>query len=933
MKINENNKLNRNNLDWVKWLEPLQYVMDKNSQELLSEISFTNLPKIIEKNQYLKILKKNIVDKKKVIKEIFFKSSDGTLYAGLNSIVTDNLISYIYDISTQNIIKNNNDNIALVATGGYGRGELAPHSDIDILFLLPDINNKQIKLVLEKKIETILYYLWDLGFNVGHSTRTVNELLKDCKNDQMFLTSLLESRFLIGNKNLFSIFKSKFENYIFKSNTLNFLKTKLNEAELRHKRYGSSRYVVEPNVKEGKGGIRDLHTLIWIAKHAYKATSVSDLLKKGALLKSELYSFADAHRFLLSVRCYLHLKIGRKDDNLTTDSQIEIAEKMKFRKISSQTSVERFMKRYFLAAKVVGNLTQIFCFAIEEDFKKSIRFNFFNKIKKNIPHPFNLKNKRIAIIKKDFFIDNPSNLIKIFNLSHFLNIDIHPKTIRFVADCTKLINRTSINDEQLNLMFLDILTSKDDPTDILRLMNDSNILGRLIPEFQKIVGLIQYDMYHYYTVDEHTIFTISNIHSVKKGYFKNISSFASEAISNVRSFKPLMVGMFLHDIAKGQDGDHSINGSEISKKICSRLGLNSYETEIVSWLVLNHLLLSKIAFRYDLTDNNIIDKCAKIIKTKEKLDLLLILTVCDIKAVGPDIWNDWKGALIHELYIKVREKILNESSVKVISHEKNLKEEKIYKFLKNKVWTNKKINKYIYHLNENYWKLFQFDTIQKHALNFNELCEKKEKLSIKIYNKTNLNLIELIVIAPDHHGLFSKISGIVSSCGFDIVTAKIFTRTDGYALDTFLIQYKNKNSIFEKKVQDNLISTLKSGLEGRYNYEKELKNRWQEIPTRFRKMKAPISVNFNNDTSSKYSVIEVNCKNSPGVLYIITKIFSELGMQVNTASISSYGNRAQDIFYISDLFGEKIKNDEKIREIKTLLLTNLKQIDPANEMV
>ena len=918
---------------WINWLEPLKYVKEKKTKELLDKIHFKKINSCLNKKDSLKRLEYELNQKQELIKNKFLTTSDGILYAGLNTIIVDNLIKQLFIVTKETASEKSNSRIALIALGGYGRGELAPHSDIDILFLMPENQNKLIKEKLEKKIESILYFLWDLGFTIGHSTRTVKEAIKDCRTDQMFLTSLLENRFLVGSNSLYSSFKLEFDAFLNKSNILNFVKNKLEESEKRHIRFGSSRYVVEPNVKEGKGGIRDLHTLIWIAKYAYKSKNIKDLLKNGALSKSELYAFADAHRFLLSVRCHLHIKAGREDDNLATDSQIEISEMMKFRKILSQSAVERFMKRYFLATKMVGNLTRIFCFAIEEDFKKPLRFNFFKKTVKSIPQPFTIENKRLGISKKEAFYDDPLNLIMIFHLSHYSNLEIHPKTIRYIADCTKLITKSLINNKQTNTIFYEILTSRDDPSKTLRLMNEANVLGRFVPEFQKVVGLIQYDMYHYYTVDEHTIFTIANVHSLKEGLFKDVSSFASEAISNIKSFKALMVALFLHDIAKGQHGDHSKNGAEMAKKICPRLGLGDDDTELVSWLVLNHLLLSKVAFSYDLTDKNIVDNCTEIIQSKEKLDLLLILTVCDIKAVGPKVWNDWKGALIHELYVKVRESILKQPSQNHFFKEVDAIKEKIFQYLKNKGWDVKKIKKYFSHLNNNYWNINQIETIKKHALIFNEMLENERKFEVKIFNQEKFDLIELIVIAPDHHGLFSKISGIVSSCGFDIVTAKIFTRTDGFALDTLLIQNKENKIIFEKRIQENLIKNLKQGLEGRYNYKKELENRWQEIPSRFREMKAPVRVLVDNKTSKNFTVVEINCKNSPGVLHIITKSFSELGLQVNTASISTFGNRVKDNFYVNDLFGQKISDKNKISEIKLLILKNLKEIDPANEMV
>ena len=270
------------------------------------------------------------------------------------------------------------------------------------------------------------------------------------------------------------------------------------------------------------------------------------------------------------------------------------------------------------------------------------------------------------VLKKEYFINKPEIIIKLFHVAHFSNLEIHPETLRFITGCVKEIKKSILYKKSTNRLFLEILTDEKDPSRILRIMNECNVLGRFVPEFQNVVGLIQYDMYHYYTVDEHTIFTITNIHSVKNGTFDKISFLATEAIKHIKFFKALMVAMFLHDIAKGKKGDHSKNGSEIAKYLCPRLGLRKRNTEIVSWLVLNHLLLSNTAFRYDLSDDKIIENCAKLIQTPERLRLLLILTICDIKAVG-QVWNDWKGALLHELYIKVMRKLIKKAKKKEIT--------------------------------------------------------------------------------------------------------------------------------------------------------------------------------------------------------------------------------------------------------------------------
>jgi len=557
---NTSNKINQNSL-WVQSLEPIKYA--KNCSENLYKIddfkTETN-DLVLFKKELFSNLKNQLDEKNDLIKKIFLGTSDGSLNVGLNSILIDSMLRVVFKKIYHKIFNNTDYIFSIIAVGGYGRGELAPCSDLDLLFLLP--NNLKINESkhAEEVIQFILYILWDLGYSVGHSTRTIDDCIEKSKLDLTISTALLEKRFIVGNEDVFSLLNDKFTFFIKNTKTLKFVEAKLVESELRHKRFGGSRYVVEPNVKDGKGGLRDLHTLIWISKFAYKVDSVSKLINMGALSKKEAASFAESQRFLLSVRCHLHYRAFREDDRLAMDAQLDLAKTMNFKNTITQKDVERFMKRYFLATKTVGSLTRIFCAAIETEFNKPLRLSFLSFKKKEDVYPFDIELGRLFVKNKEVLSENPVNIIKLFNISHNKNIDIHPKTLRYLTSLQRLINYEVRNDFDANKMFLDILTSDKDSTRTLRLMNESNILGKFIPEFQKIVGLMQFDMYHSYTVDEHTIFTISNLYSLKNGEFKNFAPLASKIILEISSKKCLFVAMLLHDIAKGRKGDHSENG-------------------------------------------------------------------------------------------------------------------------------------------------------------------------------------------------------------------------------------------------------------------------------------------------------------------------------------------------------------------------------------
>ena len=910
-------------------MEPIKYA--KNCSENLYKIddfkTETN-DLVLFKKELFSNLKNQLDEKNDLIKKIFLGTSDGSLNVGLNSILIDSMLRVVFKKIYHKIFNNTDYIFSIIAVGGYGRGELAPCSDLDLLFLLP--NNLKINESkhAEEVIQFILYILWDLGYSVGHSTRTIDDCIEKSKLDLTISTALLEKRFIVGNEDVFSLLNDKFTLFIKNTKTLKFVEAKLVESELRHKRFGGSRYVVEPNVKDGKGGLRDLHTLIWISKFAYKVDSVSKLINMGALSKKEAASFAESQRFLLSVRCHLHYRAFREDDRLAMDAQLDLAKTMNFKNTITQKDVERFMKRYFLATKTVGSLTRIFCAAIETEFNKPLRLSFLSFKKKEDVYPFDIELGRLFVKNKEVLSENPVNIIKLFNISHNKNIDIHPKTLRYLTSLQRLINYEVRNDFDANKMFLDILTSDKDSTRTLRLMNESNILGKFIPEFQKIVGLMQFDMYHSYTVDEHTIFTISNLYSLKNGEFKNFAPLASKVILEISSKKCLFVAMLLHDIAKGRKGDHSENGALIASVVCPRLGLSKEETKTVEWLILYHLLMSKTAFRYELGDARVIKSFVDKVKSVERLKLLLVLTVADIKGVGPEIWNDWKGSLITELYSKSFDMLQKDNVNELIKTPKKSFEN----FLVENGLTNSDAKQYCSYYYDNYWEIFNLSRIINHYEIFRNMYKDSKKFKVHLFDESKLKATELLVIAPDHHGLFSLISGLVSASGYDVVNAKIITRSDGYALDTFFIQNKNRQPIIEEHSKKKLLKVISQGLEGNFNVEKALNKRWEEIPARFRAIKAPTRVIIDNNMSDEYSILEIKCKNAPGVLYRITKVITSLGLQINTANVSTYGDRVVDIFYIKDAFGSKIDNNKSMDKVKMSILKTLEETDPANQM-
>ena len=536
------------------------------------------------------------------------------------------------------------ERLCFVAVGGYGRSELAPSSDIDLLFLLP----YRLTPRTEQIVESLLYLLWDLGFKVGHATRSMEECIRLSREDITVRTALLEARFLFGNTKLFAQLRRRFWRDVSHDMKLDFVKAKLAERDTRHLRMGDSRYVLEPNVKDGKGGLRDLQTLFWISKYLYRVETVSDLIKQDFLTSKEVGRFAKAENFLWTVRCHLHYFTGRAEDRLTFDLQSEISKKLGYKDHAGTRGIERFMKHYYLTAKEVGDLTRIFCAALESEQRQRSPFSFLGLtwLHREISG-FPIQAGRLSVSSAKEFADNPTRMLLLFSIAQKRALDIHPKALRSVTRHLRRIDAIR-NDPEANRLFLKILTSPKGAETTLRRMNEAGLFGRFVPDFGRVVAQMQHDMYHVFTVDEHTIFAIGILHGIEGGHFQDDMPLASDVVAKISSRRALFVALFLHDIAKGRGGDHSVLGARVAEQLCPRLGLSSEETETVSWLVKNHLLMSRIAFHRDLGDPKSINDFLEKVQSLERLRLLFLLTVADICAVGPNVWNNWKASLLRE---------------------------------------------------------------------------------------------------------------------------------------------------------------------------------------------------------------------------------------------------------------------------------------------
>ena len=571
----------------------------------------------------------------------------------------DEIIRLLFELAERHLYPAQNrseaEQMAVVATGGYGRGLLAPGSDIDLLFILPYKQTAWGEFVAE----TILYCLWDMGLKVGHATRSINECIRQAKADITIRTAVLEARFLLGDRKLFDEMVARFDKDVAQGTAPEFVTAKLAEREERHRRAGQSRYLVEPNVKDGKGGLRDLHTLFWIAKYVYRVREPEELIQKGVFNRSEFMLFRRCEDFLWSVRCHMHFVTGRPEERLSFDIQREIAVRLGYTSHPGLRDVERFMKHYFLIAKDVGDLTAILCAELEDSQAKAMpvlsrmmaKFRPPKRHTLSETEDFVVDYNRIVVADQNVFKRDPVNLIRIFHLAQKYNLAFHPDAMRAIRHSLHLIDNELRESEEANRLFLEILTSKNDAETVLRRMNEAGVLGKFVRTFGRIVAMMQFNMYHHYTVDEHLLRCIGILSDIEAGRAED-APFATELM---RTIQPehrtlLYVALFLHDIAKGRIEDHSIAGARVARRLCPRFGLSPAETDTVAWLVEQHLVMSTVAQSRDLSDRVTIQNFAEVAQSVERLKLLTLLTTADIKGVGPGVWNGWKAQLIRTLY-------------------------------------------------------------------------------------------------------------------------------------------------------------------------------------------------------------------------------------------------------------------------------------------
>jgi [protein-PII] uridylyltransferase len=797
------------------------------------------------------------------------------------------------------------ERISIIATGGYGRGLLAPGSDIDLLFLYP----YRVTPWTESIVETVLYMLWDLRLKVGHATRSIDECIKLARADTTICTALLECRLIDGDADLADQLTQRFDQAVVRGTGKRFIAAKLAERDERHRRQGQTRYLVEPNVKEGKGGLRDLNTLFWIAKYFYRVRSEEELVDKGVFSAKEYRLFKKCEDFLWSVRCHLHFLTKRAEERLTFDLQREIAQRLGYARRPGLSDVERFMKHYFLVAKDVGDLTRILCAELESQHIVStprlsrVMRSLTGQRSRTLTADFRAEHDRIVMERPDAFRDDPVNMLRVFELADTHDLRPHPETLFSLRRSLRLINADVRNDAEANAIFLRLLTESSDPETLLRLMNETGVLGAFLPDFGKVVAMMQFNMYHSYTVDEHLIRTVGVLADIEHGRAEAEHPLATQLIGTIHNRRALYVAVFLHDVAKGRPKDHSSEGARIARRLCPRLGLTPQETELVAWLIADHLTMSITAQSRDLSDPKTIDDFASRVQGFERLKLLEILTEADIAAVGPSVWNGWKRQLLGTLYDETEAIIASDHTRRPRSA--RIEAAKAAFAQRAHDLPPAEREAVLARHDQAYWIRVGTDDILYHA----DLMRRggADEVVAGCRMRGDRAVTEMTLIAPDAPRLLAIVAAACASAQANIVSADIFTTTDHRAIDIFTVTPLSGDPVDEAERVERIAQMVRDALAGRAPIPEAVDRRPRAV-----KQKAfhhPTDVLVANDWSNRYTAIEVSGLDRPGLFRDLANALLDLGLNVRSAQLATFGERVVDVFYVMDAEGGQITDE------------------------
>jgi [protein-PII] uridylyltransferase len=867
----------------------------------------------------LDVLKTFLARSRAVAETHLLAGAPGVQVARELSAAADAIVGALWRFGWRHVLRSANptegERMALVAVGGYGRGVLAPHSDLDLLFLRPWKETA----AGESLTEFILHMLWDLGFKVGHASRTVGETIKRARGDMTIRTAVLEARRLAGDEALFDELKRRFIREVVRGSEREFVAAKLEERDRRHAKAGASRYMVEPNVKDGKGGLRDLHTLFWIARYLDPTTERGDKALEGLLTAKERRSLVEAFDFLWAVRAHLHFVSGRAEERLSFDVQPEIARRMGWRGRADESAVERFMRRYFLVAKDVGALTRAFCAKLEETGAKTAHglsrlWPSPKPKRRKLDDPaFITEDGRLTIADPQVFERDPSALLRLFRVADLQDLDLHPDAFTAVVRSLGLVTPKLRRDPQTARLFLDILARGQRPGRTLSLMNDAGLLGRFLPEFGRITGQTQLNRHHAYTVDEHTLRAVGIIGDIDHDRLTEDHPLSASIMPVIADKEALYLAMLLHDTGKGGTRGQADDGSIAARRACERLGLPEPQTALTAWLVRHHLVMSDYAQKRDVSDPDTVAAFARIVETPERLRLLLVLTTADIRAVGPGVWNGWKGQLLRELYAATEAALRGGQGSDPATAFRQRLEEQAAQAREALVKRDPGAVAFAEAMEDAYFIAADPEERTAHAALARAAEANGAAAATRLHAERHA--MELTVAAKDRKGLFADLAERLSAAGAQIVGARVFTSHHGLALDLFYLQdatgkpFGGHDARELDWVRREIETVAREGLKKRTNDS--------DRPLRRSSVHdlAPIVV-VDNEATDAATIVEVSGPDRQGLLAALARALSGAGLTIQSAHIENYGLRAVDAFYVLTEAGSKLTDPPAIERLR-----------------
>lgn len=876
--------------------------------ELFDENAFDAA--LSEKKNPVSVFKKALAQSTEVLIERFKAGRAATELVYARSNVVDEVLKKAW----LHFFPADADDIALIAVGGYGRGELHPASDVDVQILLKDNAHSY-----NDKLSEFITFLWDIGLEIGHSVRTLKECVKEAKADITVATNLQEGRLLIGPEILFNqqrelcgpdkIWPSK-----------DFFQAKLDEQIRRHQKYHDTAYNLEPNIKESPGGLRDIQVIGWVAKRHFGADTLKELVKHDFLTEDEYQDLHEGQAFLWRIRFGLHVLCGRREDRLLFDHQRTLAKQFGYRDDHHHLAVEYFMKQYYRTVMELSRLNEM----LLQYFREEILLADDSGEPVPINSRFQARKGFIEVVHEGIFKRYPFALLEIF-----LILEQHPElqgvranTIRLIREHRYLINEQFRSDLRCKSLFMEIMRQTQGVTHELRRMNLYGIIAAYLPTFQNIVGQMQHDLFHVYTVDEHTLTVIRNLRRYTVPEFYHEFPLCSSIMNKVPKQEIVLLAGLFHDIAKGRGGDHSVLGADDAINFCQNHGLSRYDTNMVAWLVRQHLLMSSTAQRKDISDPEVINEFAQIVGDKTHLDYLFLLTISDIRATSPTVWNTWKGTLLRELYSSTEaafrrglenplmqsERIADyqrQAREILISH--NINEQEI-----DCLWDN---------FGEEYFIRYVPNEIVWHTEIILQTNNRSTPL-ILMRERPQGDGTEIFIHTLYNSNLFTIITSLIEQMNLTVMDARVFTSTDHYTLDTFLVLEADGSRFTDVQRMNELRDKLQ-----RYILQPETFTPGIEahIPRAAKHFKFPTQVSFENNEIQNQTMMKVVAYDRPGLLSEIGAAMHSCGVTLHKAKIATYGEKAEDIFFISDEDNQQLRDKNKLVCLQKTIIEGLDQ--------